>query len=105
MNVFPIRSAALSCGCVALCLLGSLTAAKEPMPPPAVKIAVFDFELDDLSAVRILIEHQVLPVIAAQPRAEAACKIAEVNPVSGNAECVDPQGAPVEPAPPRDDNS
>jgi hypothetical protein len=57
------------------------------------------------SGVRMLIDHQVLPVTAAQPRAQAACKIAEVNPVSGHAECVDPQGAPVDAPPPRDDKS
>jgi ABC-type sugar transport system substrate-binding protein len=57
------------------------------------------------SGVRMLIDHQVLPVIAAQPQAQAACKMAEVNPVSGHAECVDPQGAPVDPPPPRDDKS
>ncbi len=57
------------------------------------------------SGVRMLIDHQVLPVTAAQPQAQAACKIADVNPVSGHAECVDPQGAPVEPPPSRDDKS
>jgi hypothetical protein len=57
------------------------------------------------SGVRMLIDHQVLPVTAAQPQAQAACKIADVNPVSGQAECVDPQGAPVEAPPPRDDKS
>jgi curli biogenesis system outer membrane secretion channel CsgG len=217
MNAFPIRLITLSCGCVALCLLGLLATAKQSIAAPTVKIAVFDFELDDLSAasvllgqsttssasltkvsetarkelaksgryvvvdpghdgaelskdktikdcggcdaevasrlgadqsligvvrrvsqtdyyvivqvrdarsgkvvaqeaanfaggeegwasgVRMLIDHQVLPGTAAQPQAEAACKIAEVNPVSGHAECVDPQGAPVDAAPPRDD--
>jgi hypothetical protein len=29
------------------------------------------------------------------------CKVALVSPVSGNAECVDPMGAPVDPPPPR----
>jgi hypothetical protein len=57
------------------------------------------------SGVRMLIDHQLLPVTAAQPQAPSACKIADVNPVSGHAECVDPQGAPVEPPPPRDDKS
>ncbi len=57
------------------------------------------------SGVRMLIDHQLLPVTAAQPQAEAACKIADVNPVSGHAECVDPQGAPVDAPPPRDDKS
>ena len=57
------------------------------------------------SGVRMLIDHQVLPVTAAQPLAQAACKMADVNPVSGHAECVDPQGAPVDAPPPRDDNS
>jgi hypothetical protein len=57
------------------------------------------------SGVRMLIDHQVLPVTAAQPQAQAVCKMADVNPVSGHAECVDPQGAPVEAPPPRDDNS
>ena len=31
----------------------------------------------------------------------APCKEADVNPVSGQAECVDPPGAPVDPPPPR----
>ena len=57
------------------------------------------------SGVRMLIDHQVLPVTAAQPQAQAACKMADVNPVSGHAECVDPQGAPVEPPPSRGDKS
>jgi hypothetical protein len=57
------------------------------------------------SGVRMLIDHQVLPVTAAQPQAQAACKIADVNPVSGQAECVDPQGAPVDAPPPREDKS
>jgi hypothetical protein len=57
------------------------------------------------SGVRMLIDHQVLPVTAALPPAQAACKMADVNPVSGQAECVDPQGAPVAPPPPRDDKS
>ncbi len=57
------------------------------------------------SGVRMLIDHHVLPVTAALPPAQAACKIADVNPVSGQAECVDPQGAPVAPPPPRDDKS
>jgi hypothetical protein len=29
------------------------------------------------------------------------CQVAIVNPVSGNAECVEPRGAPVDPPPPR----
>ncbi len=57
------------------------------------------------SGVRMLIDHQVLPVTAARPPAQAVCKMADVNPVSGHAECVDPQGAPVDAPPPRDDKS
>jgi Protein of unknown function (DUF2380) len=57
------------------------------------------------SGVRMLIDHQVLPVTAEQSRTAPTCKIADVNPVSGHAECVDPQGAPVEPPPPRDNRS
>jgi hypothetical protein len=29
------------------------------------------------------------------------CQVAIVNPVSGNAECVEPHGAPLDPGPPR----
>jgi hypothetical protein len=36
-----------------------------------------------------------------QPTPPATCKEAVVSPVSGHAECVDPRGAPVDPAPPR----
>jgi ABC-type sugar transport system substrate-binding protein len=57
------------------------------------------------SGVRMLIDHQVLPVTATQSQAPAVCKVADVNPVSGHAECVDPQGAPVEHPPPREDKS
>ena len=55
------------------------------------------------SGVRMLIDHQVLAVTAEASSVEPACKTADVNPVSGYAECVDPQGAPVE-APPRREN-
>jgi len=34
-----------------------------------------------------------------QPEPPATCKEAVVSPVSGYAECVDPRGAPVDPAP------
>lgn len=219
MNAIPIRLSILACACAALSLLGTIATANESMTAQAVKIAVFDFELDDLSAaevilgqsttssdslhrvseaarkelaksgryvvidpsregadlskdkalkdcggcdaalasqlgadqsligvvrrvsqtdyylivqvrdahsgkviaqeaanfaggeegwpsgVRMLIDHQVLPVTAAQPQAPAVCKTADVNPVSGQAECVDPQGAPVDAPPPRDDRS
>ena len=54
------------------------------------------------SGVRMLIDHQVLPVLAAHTSVEPTCRLADVNPVSGNAECVDPRGAPVDPPPPRD---
>jgi hypothetical protein len=37
------------------------------------------------------------------PAATAICKEAVVSPVSGFAECVDPRGAPVAPAPKRPD--
>ncbi len=69
------------------------------------------------SGVRMLIDHQVLPATAkasvtdpvtdpvTAPIAAPLCKTAEVNPVSGHAECVDPQGAPVDPAPRREDQS
>ena len=36
-----------------------------------------------------------------QPVPPAPCKEAVVSPVSGHAECVDPRGAPVDPAPQR----
>jgi hypothetical protein len=38
-----------------------------------------------------------------EPEAPAPhrCQVAIVNPVSGNAECVEPRGAPVDPPPPR----
>jgi len=49
------------------------------------------------SGVRMLIDHQVL--------VSAACKLADVNPVSGFAQCVDPLGAPVDPPPPRENQS
>ncbi len=55
------------------------------------------------SGVRMLIDHQVLASASEESGAAPACKLADVNPVSGHAECVDPQGAPVE-APPRREN-
>lgn len=41
--------------------------------------------------------------VADQTSGQAApqCKVAVVSPISGNAECVDPPGAPVDPPPPR----
>jgi hypothetical protein len=36
-----------------------------------------------------------------QASAAVRCKVAMVSPVSGNAECVEPRGAPVDPPPPR----
>jgi hypothetical protein len=57
------------------------------------------------SGVRMLINHQVLPVLAEQSKAAPLCKVADVNPVSGHAECVDPRGAPVDPPPPRDNRT
>jgi hypothetical protein len=57
------------------------------------------------SGVRMLIDHQVLPATAKATVATPVCKIADVNPVSGHAECVDPQGAPVDPPPRREDQS
>jgi uncharacterized protein DUF2380 len=57
------------------------------------------------SGVRMLITHQVLPVLAEQSKAAPLCKVADVNPVSGHAECVDPRGAPVDPPPPRDNRT
>jgi hypothetical protein len=57
------------------------------------------------SGVRMLIDHQVLPATAKAPVATPVCKTADVNPVSGQAECVDPQGASVDPPPPREDHS
>jgi hypothetical protein len=57
------------------------------------------------SGVRMLIIHQVLPVLAEQPQAAPVCRLAEVNPVSGHAECVDPRGAPVDPPPPRENRT
>jgi hypothetical protein len=38
-----------------------------------------------------------------QPAAPPKCEVAIVSPVSGNAECVRPRGAPVDPPPPRPD--
>ncbi|MEP6884612.1 MAG: DUF2380 domain-containing protein [Gammaproteobacteria bacterium] len=200
MNATAMRLSVLSCGCAALGLWGSLTLAHETVTTPAIKIAVFDFELEDLSAAavilgekttssasldkathavraeltksgryvvidpghdaplasqlgadqsligvvrrvsqtdyyvlvqirdahtgkvlaqesanfaggeegwasgaRMLIDHQVLTVTVVD--AAPVCKTADVNPVSGQAECVDPQGAPVDPPPPREDHS
>lgn len=57
------------------------------------------------SGVRMLINHQVLPVLAEQATAQPMCKVADVNPVSGHAECVDPRGAPVDPPPPRENRT
>jgi len=57
------------------------------------------------SGVRMLINHQVLPVLAEQLKSAPLCKVADVNPVSGHAECVDPRGAPVDPPPPRDNHT
>ena len=223
MNGTMIRMGVLSCSCALLGVLGTSAIAHEGMTPPSIKIAVFDFELDDLSAasmilgqktssaaaldkvsqtarnelaksgrylvidpshdgarsakdpalkdcdgcdaplasqlgadqsligvvrrvsqtdyyvlvqirdahtgtvlaqeaanfaggedgwasgVRMLIDHQVLPATAKAPVADPVttpvCKTAEVNPVSGHAECVDPQGAPVDPAPRREEQS
>ena len=217
MNTTPFRKGVLSCGCALLWLLGAAATADEPGTAPAIKLAVFDFELEDLSAaavilgarttssasldrvsqtarkemaksgryavmdpngaagfskdtvlkdcdgcdasiasrlgadqsltgvvkrvsqtdyyvqvqirdahtgmllaqeaanfaggeegwasgVRMLIEHQLLASASEKPSAAPACKVADVNPVSGFAECVDPQGAPVD-APPRRDQS
>ncbi|MEP6547143.1 MAG: DUF2380 domain-containing protein [Gammaproteobacteria bacterium] len=223
MNAAAFRLAVLSCGCAALALLGAVVAAQETVQPSGIKIAVFDFELEDLSAasvilgaqttssgaldtvsqtarkelaksgryvvidpshegtavpkgtalkdcdgcdaplasrlgadqsligvvrrvsqtdyyvlvqirdahtgavlaqeaanfaggeegwasgVRMLIDHQVLPATAKAPVAAPVgvpvCKTADVNPVSGQAECVDPQGAPVDPPPRRENQS
>lgn len=38
-----------------------------------------------------------------QPAVPPKCEVAIVSPVSGNAECVRPRGAPVDPPPPRPD--
>ena len=65
------------------------------------------------SGVRMLIDHQVLTATATAPVAVPVaapvlgpvCKTAEVNPVSRHAECVDPQGAPVDPPPRREEQS
>jgi hypothetical protein len=38
-----------------------------------------------------------------QPASPPKCEVALVSPVSGNAECVRPRGAPVDPPPPRPD--
>ncbi len=57
------------------------------------------------SGVRMLIDHQVLPATAKVPVAAPVCRTADVNPVSGQAECVDPQGTPVDPPPRREDHS
>src|ERR1035441_2411788 len=60
MNAISIRSRVLSRAFVPLCLLGSLgllgslAIAIEPAAP-TVKIAVFDFELEDLSAASVIL--------------------------------------------------
>jgi hypothetical protein len=48
MNATRFRLAGFY-GCAALGLFGSLATADEPVTAPAIKIAVFDFELEDLS--------------------------------------------------------
>ncbi|MDI3258834.1 MAG: hypothetical protein QJR02_03965 [Sinobacteraceae bacterium] len=52
------------------------------------------------AASAALAEEQAAPQ-ASGAAVAPKCKVALVSPVSGNAECVDPPGVPVDPPPPR----
>lgn len=52
-----------------------------------------------MAALAVALMPAAAPAEAPERRAEAACRKAEINPVTGHVFCLEPRGAPVE-APP-----